>query len=51
MKKSHAYRLIDSSHIKDVLSPMGDIQPINERQARPYITSDFKNRGEKWICN
>ena len=35
MKRAHAYRLIESASVKDHLSPMGDIQPINERQARP----------------
>jgi hypothetical protein len=32
MQRAHAYRLIDSAKVLDVLSPTGDTQPTNERQ-------------------
>jgi len=35
MRQAHAYRLIDSASVQDVLSPIGDIQPANEAQIRP----------------
>ena len=35
MSKTNANRLIGSAQVKDSLAPMGVIQPINERQARP----------------
>jgi hypothetical protein len=34
-RKSHAYRLIGSAQIVDVLSPLGDIHPTTETQVRP----------------
>ena len=37
MGQTHDYRPIESAHVQEILSPMGDIQPINERQARPLV--------------
>ncbi len=34
-KRAHAYRLIDSAKVVEVLSPIGDIQPVTESQCRP----------------
>ena len=35
MERAHAYRLIDSAHVQEILSPIGDIQPTSESQTRP----------------
>ena len=35
MSKAYAHRLIGSAQVYENLSPIGDIQPINEAQARP----------------
>ncbi len=48
MKKSHAYRLIDSSKVKDSLSPIGDIQPANEAQTRPLTKLKPEQQQEAW---
>jgi hypothetical protein len=42
INRSHAYRLIDSAKVIDVLSPMGDTKTISERQVRPLtsLTAD-----------
>jgi len=34
MRRAHAYRLIDAAQVYELLSPMGDILPANERVAR-----------------
>ena len=35
--RAHAYRLIDSAKVIDVLSPIGDTKPMTESQARPLV--------------
>lgn len=35
MSRPRAYQLMESASVKDVLSPIGDIQPANEAQTRP----------------
>lgn len=35
MERAHAYRLIDSAKVVNALSPIGDILPATESQARP----------------
>jgi len=35
--RAHAYRLIDSAKVIDVLSPIGDAKPMTESQARPLV--------------
>ena len=46
--KSHTYRLIASAQVMDVLSPMGDVLPESERQARPLTTIDLEEVGNVW---
>jgi len=49
MGKAYAYRLIDSAHIKEVLSPIGDIQPVNESQARSL--TKLSRHSKKFAAN
>ena len=46
--KSHAYRLIASAEAVANLSPMGDVLPASERQARPLTTIPMEKQGEVW---
>lgn len=48
MSRSRAYRLIDAAGVVDDLSPMGDILPANERQARPLTPLNASERVEVW---
>lgn len=38
MQRAHAYRMIEAASVVNNLSPMGDILPTTERQARPLTT-------------
>lgn len=48
MQRAHAYRLIDSAKVLDVLSPTGDTQPTNERQTRPLARLEPEKQKEAW---
>lgn len=48
MKKSHTYRLINASEVIDNLSPIGEIKPINEAQARPLAVFDAFEQKKIW---
>jgi hypothetical protein len=37
MSRPSAYRLVDAANVREVLSPMGDKLPENERQLRPLL--------------
>lgn len=46
--RAHAYRLIDSAKVIDVLSPIGDIKPVTESQARPLTKLDAAQQLIAW---
>jgi len=46
--KSHAYRLMYASEVIDNLSPIGEIVPKNEAQARPLRKVDPFNQRKVW---
>ncbi len=46
--RAHAYRLIDSAKVIEVLSPMGDVSPASERQARPLTRLEPEKQKEAW---
>jgi hypothetical protein len=48
MKKSHAYRLIESISIINTLSPIGDMTPITESQCRPLAKLEPEQQQEAW---
>jgi hypothetical protein len=48
MSKGHAYRLIDSANVIDAVSPIGDIKPTTESQARPLARLDPDQQCEAW---
>ena len=53
MGKAYAYRLIDSAQVQEVLSPMGDITPTNERQVRPLtkLTPEQQQEAASGSCS
>lgn len=48
MMRAHAYRMIDAASVVDNLSPMGDILPTSERQARPLTRLSAEQQAEAW---
>jgi len=46
--RSQAYRLIDASVVIDNLSPIGDVLPKNEAQARPLTKLDRFSQKKVW---
>lgn len=48
MGSSHAYRLIDASAVIDNLSPIGEVLPKNEAQARPLTKLDLFSQKKVW---
>jgi hypothetical protein len=48
ISKSHAYRLIEAFSVMDNLSPIGDVLPKNEAQARPLTRLDPHNQRKLW---
>ena len=46
--RSHAYRLIEACKVMDNLSPIGDILPKNEAQARPLTKLDQFSQKKVW---
>ena len=48
MNRAHAYRLIDAATVAVNLSPMGDILPTAERQARPLTVLEPAQQREAW---
>jgi len=46
--RAHAYRLIDSAKVIDAVSPIGDIQPVTESQARPLARLEPDKQREAW---
>ncbi len=46
--RAHAYRLMDSAKVIEVLSPMGDITPSSERQTRPLARLEPEKQREVW---
>jgi N6-adenosine-specific RNA methylase IME4 len=49
MERAHAYRLIDASEVAQNLSPIGDIQPSSESQARPLTGLKPEQQREVWL--
>jgi len=48
MSRSHAYRLIDAFLVLENLSPIGDVLPKNEAQARPLTRLDPYDQRKAW---
>ncbi len=48
MRRSHAYRLIEAFSVIDNLSPIGDVLPKNEAQARPLTKLDLFSQRKVW---
>ena len=48
MGRSHAYRLIEAAEIIDNLSPIGDVLPKNEAQARILTSLDLFSQKKVW---
>ena len=48
ISKSYAYRLIEAFSVMDNLSPIGDVLPKNEAQARPLTRLDVHNQRKLW---
>jgi len=48
ISKSHAYRLIEAFSVMDNLSPIGDVLPKNEAQARPLTRLDPHSQRKAW---
>ena len=48
MSKSQAYRLIEAFSVIDNLSPIGDVLPKNEAQARPLTRLDPHSQRKAW---
>ena len=48
MRRAHSYRLIAASGVIDNLSPIGDILPKNEAQARPLTELDPFHQRKAW---
>ncbi|MCP3922477.1 MAG: DNA methylase [Desulfobacterales bacterium] len=48
MGRSHAYRLIDAFLVIDNLSPIGEVLPKNEAQARPLTKLDLFSQRRVW---
>jgi len=48
MSKSQAYRLIEAFEVLENLSPIGDVLPKNEAQARPLTRLDPDSQRKAW---
>jgi N6-adenosine-specific RNA methylase IME4 len=48
MSRSRAYRLIDASSVSKSVSPIGDIAPANEAQARELLRLPEGERADAW---
>jgi hypothetical protein len=48
LSRPHAYRMIDAAKVMENLSPIGDIIPINEAQARPLAALPPERQAEAW---
>jgi hypothetical protein len=48
MGRSHAYRLIEAASLIDNLSPIGEVLPQNEAQARPLTKLDAFSQRRLW---
>jgi len=48
MGRSHAYRLIEAFCVIDNLSPIGEVLPKNEAQARPLTRLDLLSQKKVW---
>ena len=48
MGRSHAYRLIEAVVVIDNLSPIGDVVPENEAQARPLTKLNLFTQKKVW---
>ena len=48
MGRSHAYRLIEAFAVIDNLSPIGDVVPKNEAQARPLTQLNLFTQKKVW---
>ncbi len=48
LSKSQAYRLIEAFAVIDNLSPIGDVLPKNEAQARPLTSLDPHSQRKAW---
>jgi hypothetical protein len=48
LSKSQAYRLIEAFLVMENLSPIGDVLPKNEAQARPLTRLDAHSQREAW---
>jgi hypothetical protein len=48
MSRSHAYRLIEAFLVMENLSPIGDVLPKNEAQARPLTRLDPHGQRKAW---
>jgi len=46
--RAHAYRLMDSAKVIEIVSPMGDIAPTSERQTRPLARLKPEQQREAW---
>lgn len=48
MQRAHAYRLMEAAQVVTDLSPIGDILPANEAQARPLTAVPADQRAAVW---
>ena len=48
MSRIHAHRMIEAASVTNNLLPMGNILPINERQARPLTQLEPDQQREAW---
>jgi hypothetical protein len=48
LSRPHAYRMIDAAKVMENLSPIGDIVPVNEAQARPLASLPPAQQSEAW---
>ncbi len=48
MSRAQAYRLIEAWQVIDNLSPIGDMLPVNESQARPLARLDPLEQRDAW---
>jgi len=48
LNRAHAYRLMDSARVIETVSPIGDIRPATESQARPLARLEPDQQREAW---
>jgi hypothetical protein len=48
LSRPHAYRMIDAAVVVENLSPIGDMVPVNESQARPLTRLPPEQQAEVW---